>query len=148
MDSTDGRGEQGFRAQPQGRGRVFGRLAPGFLPSRELSATSVLSVPRMSIPPEITAARSLCACPLPSALPYHWSCTSMQAVLRKGLDIMGGGVNWSPCEVPLGEAELRNCRQRDEGGAQLCFIFWLSATLGSLEGEMPAHYRHGYQPTH
>lgn len=71
MNSTDGRGEQGFRAQPQGRGSVFGRLAPGFLPSRELSVTSVLSVPRMSIPPEIMAARSLCACPPPSPITGH-----------------------------------------------------------------------------
>lgn len=80
--------------------------------------------------------------PLSLVMHLHAGCPSQ----RPGYN--GGGVNWSPCEVPLGEAELHNCRQRDEGGAQLCFIFWLSATLGSLEGEMPAHYRHGYQPTH
>lgn len=123
-----------------GWGSVFGRLAPGFLPSRELSITSVPSVPRMSIPPHITAVISLCACPLPSPI------TGYPPPCR--LSFTKAWIEWSPCEVPLGEAELCNRRQRAEGGAHLCFMFWLSAMLGSLEGEMPAHYCHGYQPTH
>lgn len=105
MNSMDGPGEQGFRAQPQGRGSVFGRLASGFLPSRELSVTSVISVPRTSIPPEIMAARSLCACPLSSALPYHWSSTPCRLSSTKAWIEYGRDMNWSPCEVPLAESE-------------------------------------------
>lgn len=92
MNSTDGRGEQGFRAQPQGRGSECLRQASSRFLAFQRALRYFCSLCSQDVHPSRDDGSKVSVC-LSSALPYHWSPTPVQAVLHKGLDRMGGGVD-------------------------------------------------------